>query len=137
MERKELHTEALIDAETRERLAGRIEVLEKVKRLILLPRLEMMTAQQVADYYEVDIKAIQSCFHDNRSEISADGTVKCTPKTMIERFLPEGEIVKTQYYTDFKLSEDTTLRVPNVGINLFSKRAMKDWFYSRKRRFNL
>ena len=116
--------ENLMSAETRAKLSGRVEVLDKVKELFLLPQLEMMTAQQISDYYEVDIKAIQSCFYDNRCEISADGVVKYTPKTIAERFLLKGEIVKTQYYTDFKLSDDVTLRVPNVGINLFFKRAI-------------
>ena len=38
-------TENLMDAETRAKLAGRVEVLEKVKNLVLLPHLEMMTAE--------------------------------------------------------------------------------------------
>lgn len=105
-------------------MAARVDVLDKVKKLFLLPQLEMMTVQQIADYYEVGKEAIQSCFKDNRSEISEDGVTKCTLKTMIERFVPEGQIVKTKYYTDFKLSDDVTLRVPNAGINLFSKRAI-------------
>lgn len=44
--------------ELREKVSGRVEVLDKVKELLLLPQLEMMTAKQVADYYEVDIEAI-------------------------------------------------------------------------------
>lgn len=117
-------TEILLNFALRNKLADRMEVLDKVKELFLLPQLEMMTAQQVANYYGVGVGAVQSCFKDNRDEISADGVSKCTPKTMLERFVPKGQIVKTQYYADFKLSDEVTLRVPNVGINLFSKRAI-------------
>ena len=42
----------------------------------------------------------------------------------MERFRQDVGIVRTQYYTDFSLSESATLRVPNVGVNLFSKRAI-------------
>jgi hypothetical protein len=37
----------------REQMAGRVEVLDKVKKLFLMPKLDMLTTQQVADYYEV------------------------------------------------------------------------------------
>lgn len=56
MSKKETSVENLTDAETRTKLAERVEVLEKVKDLVLLPQLEMMTVEQVADYYEVDRK---------------------------------------------------------------------------------
>lgn len=116
--------ENLLNPETRAKLSGRVEVLDKVKKLFLLPKLDTMTVEQIAEYYEVGKEAIQSCFKDNRIEISADGVTKYTPKAIIERLVPEGHSVKSQYYTDFMLSDNVTLRVPNGGINLFSKRAI-------------
>lgn len=83
-----------------------------------------MTAQQVADYYEVGIKAIQSCFYDNRDEIREDGVVKYTPKMLKNLNLLKGETEKARYVTEIKLSDDVILRVPNAGINLFSKRTI-------------
>lgn len=59
--------------ELREELIGRIEVLDKVKELILLPYGDSMTMDMVADYYEVGREAINSLVKDNRDEISEDG----------------------------------------------------------------
>lgn len=72
--------ENLLNPETRAKLSGRVEVLDKVKKLFLLPKLDTMTVEQIAEYYEVGKEAIQSCFKDNRIEISADGVTKYTPK---------------------------------------------------------
>lgn len=116
--------ENLLDAETRNKLAGRVEVLDKVKELFLLPELQMMTVQQIANYYEVDFDAVKSCYRRNKDEIDLDGVVKYTPKSLLSRLCHFDTIVKTKYFTDFRLSDDVTLRVPNVGINLFSKRAV-------------
>lgn len=110
--------------ELREQVAGRVEVLDKVKELFLLPELEMMTMQQVADYYEVEQKALEKCVQRNRDEVMLDGATKVKASELVERFRQDVEIVKTRWYKDFKLSDDVTLRVPNVGILLFPKRAI-------------
>lgn len=110
--------------ELREKVAGRVEVLDRVKELLLLPQLEMMTMQQVADYYEVDYKTVNMCYLRNKEEINMDGASKIPVKSMVSRFQQDVEIVSSQGYKEFKLSEDVTLRVPNVGIVLFPKRAI-------------
>ena len=65
-----------VNKELRERVAGRVEVLDKVKKLLLLPQLEMMTLQQVADYYEVDFETAKKCYMRNKDEIGLDGAAK-------------------------------------------------------------
>ncbi|MES5846166.1 MULTISPECIES: hypothetical protein [unclassified Bacillus cereus group] len=40
-----------IDERLREKHVGRIEVLERVKALLLLPNLEIATNKQVAEFY--------------------------------------------------------------------------------------
>lgn len=112
------------DKSLREQVAGRVEVLDKVKELFLLPRLEMMTAQQVADYYEVGVDAVQKCYRRNKDEINMDGASKIPVKSMVSRFGQDVQIVSYRGYKDIKLSDDITLRVPNVGILLFPKRAI-------------
>ena len=119
---KKMVQENLLDAETRTKLAGRVEVLEKVKDLLLLPQLEMMTVQQVADYYEVDNEAIQKCYRRNKEEVDSDGT------TLKKLDFWNGHFVQVKNNirgsTSFKISDDITLVVPNGGIRLFSKRAI-------------
>lgn len=119
-----VQAENLLDATTRNKLADRVEVLDKVKELFLLPKLEMMTVQQVADYYEVDSDAIQKCYQRNKEEIETDGVVRVTSKAVSSLFGQDVQINKTHYYCDVKLSDSITLRVPNKGITLFSKRVV-------------
>ena len=74
-----IRNENLLDSDTRKALAGRIEVLDKVKALVLLPQINLVTISQIADYYEVPYDTVKSCFVRNRSEIEADGAKKYTP----------------------------------------------------------
>lgn len=69
-----MNQEILLDNRVeREKLMGRLDVLGKVKELILLPYEETMTREMVADYYGVGIEAIGSLIKDNRDEIDTDG----------------------------------------------------------------
>jgi len=116
--------ELLEKKDLRDKMSDRVDVLDKVKNLLLMPVLDTITTQQVADYYEVHTDAVQSCYRRNKNEIDSDGVIKETSKSLAKRFGQNGQIVKTQYYQDFRLSDDVILRVPNVGIKLFSKRAV-------------
>ena len=40
--------------------------------------------------------------------------------TLIERFVPEGQIVKPKGGKDFRVFDDVALRIHNSGINIFS-----------------
>ena len=116
--------ENLLDAETRSKMAGRVEVLDKVKKLFLLPQLNMMTVEHVAGYYNVDRDAINSCYYRNKEEIDLDGVEKRIAKSFFERDFHFENHVKYRSHTDFQLSDGVILRVPNVGVRLFSKRAV-------------
>ena len=54
-------------------LMEKTEILEKVKDLVFLPSTNLMTVQQVSDFYEVGYEAIQSLIKDNRGELQDDG----------------------------------------------------------------
>ena len=107
--------------ELREQMAGRVEVLDKVKELFLMPKLDMLTTQQVADYYEVEFAAVKKCFLRNKEEIDTDGTMLKTPLELKGQFVP---LVSTQGKYVFQVTDDTTLEVPNRGVRMFSKRAI-------------
>ena len=51
-------TQFIDDRSLRDSSVNHYEVLEKVKNLLLIPELDVMTAEQVADYYEVDYDAV-------------------------------------------------------------------------------
>jgi len=124
----QLTEENLIEnQELRERVVERVEVLDHVKQLFMLPQLNLMTMQQVSDYYEVDKKVIEKCFERNRKEFESDGASRQTYKSLLEEFLDSdimSEPKSGRGWKEFRLNEDTVLRVPNCGMIMFPKRAV-------------
>lgn len=114
------------DKSLREQVAGRVDVLDKVKDLFLLPELEMMTTQQVANYYEVDVEAVKKCYRRNRDEIDSDGSIKRSVSDVVD--VLRGQNVPTKNRRGFKelqLNEEVVIRIPNSGgLLLFPKRAI-------------
>lgn len=106
----------------RNQCVDRIEVLEKVKRVFLIPKLEMMTIKQVADYYGVGFEAIKSIYYRNKEEIDSDGT---TLKTL-DFWKLQFETSKSDRrgFSKFKIDENTTIEINNRGIHCFPKRAI-------------
>lgn len=117
-----VETELIERKELREQMVGRVEVLSKVKKLMLLPKLDMMTTQQIADYYEVSVNTVKGCYKDNKDEINEDGTAMQTINDLLKLDYPTLE--KTQYRTVFQVSDNVALEVPNRGIRMFSQRAI-------------
>ena len=108
--------------ELREQMAARVDVLDKVKKLFLLPKLDMVTAQQIADYYEVDYNAIRMCYHRNKDEINEDGVKMEGLDFWKEHFVTSKN--STRGSMSFVIDDNTIITIPNAGINLFSKRAV-------------
>jgi len=64
----------LLDSRSqRESVAGRTEVLDKVKALSVLPDGVHVTTQMVASYFEVGETVIRAVVHDHREELEANG----------------------------------------------------------------
>ena len=93
--------------ETRNELMERIDVLEKVKQLVLLPNDLGATTQMVADYFEVEIECIQSLIKDNREELKENG-FNLMKKSDIQNVL-KGQL---------------EIAIPNRGMNIFTRRAI-------------
>lgn len=112
----------------RNELIARTEVLDKVKKLLLIPEMNCMTIRQVADYYEVDVDTIKRCCQRNRTEIEGDGVVNKTPKIFKEILKGTTCSVKNFEQKNGKLAiqidDNTRLEIPNRGIKCFSKRAI-------------
>ncbi|MDR6555494.1 ORF6C domain-containing protein [Paenibacillus qinlingensis] len=68
------NSDLLMESKTlRESVIDRVEVLDKVKKLELLPDDVNLTVEMGASYYEVGIEAIKSLIKDNRKELEVDG----------------------------------------------------------------
>lgn len=125
-ESKIITSESMVDNhDLRNELISRTEVLDKVKKLLLIPEMNCMTIRQVADYYEVDIDTINRCCQRNRTEIVGDGVANKTPK-VFKDLLTEQDVQLVQNRTNLviQIDDNTRLEIPNRGIKCFSKRAV-------------
>ena len=100
----------LENKELRDENLGRIEVLDQVKKLLLLGDTEFATTEMVAEYYGVKKDTIKKLLSRHKEEISSNG-YKLYTKREIE------EILKGHNVT-------LEINIPNRGLNLFSKRAI-------------
>lgn len=106
----------------REQNINRLEVLDKVKQLFLIPDMNVMTTKQVAEYYEVGVEAVQKCYQRNKVEIDGDGTtVKGIKDFLTGRNV---QLESKQGKVVVQIDRTTTLEIPNRGIKCFSKRAI-------------
>lgn len=121
----------------RDQAIDRVEVLDKVKELFLIPKMELMTTNQVADYYEVDIDTIKKCYMRNKDEVDKDGTCVKTSKDFNALANQKGHPVPSDDLvcesnvvgagsggTTYRFSNGLLLKVNNRGIRCFSKRAV-------------
>ncbi len=65
--------ELLEKKELREKVISRVDVLDKVGNLLLLPNTEYATTDQVAEYYQVDKDVIKKIIQRNNDELISDG----------------------------------------------------------------
>lgn len=80
--------DTIIESRTlRDVAVERLEVLDKVKKVLTIPGLEMITAIQLANYFEVDRKNISQIFHRHREEFQSDGILRLSSKDFKDRAL--------------------------------------------------
>lgn len=108
--------------ELREQMISRIEVLDRVKKIITLPNTDFMTTKMVAEYYNVDKSVIEKTVERNRQELNTDGL---SLKNR-ENLLADNMSVKTKR-GGFDILDDNGNVIEsgsNKGILLFPKRAI-------------
>ena len=112
------------DRSMRDKCVGHYEVLERVKKLLLLPGTEMMSIEQVADYYEVSDRWIKELYGYNREEIDSDGT-----ELLSRNFYNGSEVKPTsvenkQTSATYIFDDGQMITINNRGLKAFSKRAV-------------
>lgn len=114
----------ITDRSIRDKCVGHYEVLERVKRLLLLPGTELMSINHVADYYEVSPQRIKDLYTQNHEEIDGDGT------SIIKRDFYNGSLVKKtsveqkQTSVTYTFNDGQMVTINNRGLKAFSKRAV-------------
>lgn len=108
-------------------MSDRIEVLDKVKQLLLIPEMECMTVKQVADYFEVPFDTIKTQYKSNRDEFDSDGVCLKTPtefKSTSGLNSTTRKMAQTRTFLEITLDDNTTIAIPNCGVKCFPKRAV-------------
>lgn len=115
-------TQFIDDRTLRDNAIGNYEVLEKVKKLLLIPELEVMTTEQVADYYEVDYDAVKKVYQRNTDELESDGM----HIEKMETFLKGQNVSFQKERNKAILTYDNgiTFSVTNRGLKVFPRRAI-------------
>jgi hypothetical protein len=108
----------------REEYISRIDVLEKVKELILLSKTGVATTQQVAEYYETNIENIQKIWQHHYDELISDGA-KVFTKKEIENLLIGTDVQLKNFKGKSILTyENENITIPSRGMKLFPKRSI-------------
>ncbi|WP_257205949.1 hypothetical protein [Bacillus cereus] len=106
---------------------NRVNVLEKVKSLLLLPNMGMATTQQVADFYEVDFTAINAIYQRHEDELLLDGMKTITGRHVKEELvkcgLPFTKIENKPSYFVVETSEGYA-KIAYRSNKLFPRRAI-------------
>ena len=113
--------------ELQEQYISRVDVLDKVKDLFLIPTMECMTPKQVADYYEVPVDTIRTTYKMNREELVSDGAVTHSIgdiKSLIGCESTYQNITNCRGGIEITIDENTKVFIPNAGIILYPKRAI-------------
>ncbi|MGH0682998.1 hypothetical protein [Bacillus mycoides] len=118
----------IIDARAkRDELADRIDILEKVKAVVLLPNVGMLTARQIAEYYETDLKTIQKIYSRHRAEIQSDGYTTMIGRDLVKKLevdaVSTSNITVKRGHTELEVNGEM-MKISNSTIGLFSIRAV-------------
>ena len=115
-------TQFIDDRTLRDNAVGHYEVLEKVKKILLIPELEVMTTEQVADYYEVDYDVVKKVYQRNTDELESDGM----HIEKMETFLKGQNVSFQKERNKAILTYDNgiTFSVTNRGLKVFPRRAI-------------
>lgn len=112
------------DRTLRDKCVNHYEVLEKVKQLLLLPGTDMMSIDQVADYYEVTPEYIKILYSNNKGEIDLDG-VEMLPRSYYDGSkLNITSVVKKQTSVTYTFEDGQIITINNRGLKAFSRRAV-------------
>lgn len=121
---KEITVDLLVEDEAvREQYMDRVDVLDKVKKLLLLPELDMATTRQVADFYEVKIDSVAKLVMRNREELDSDGMYILTRKEIALKG-QDVRIENTPQVTTITDDLGGKHKFSNRGSRVFPRRAI-------------
>ena len=114
--------ELVENKDLRNEMIDKVQVLDKVKCLVLLPNDLGATTEMVANYFEVPVPTIKSVILEHEEELNENGLTLRTRKNLLESNVP----IKIKRGGFDILDEDNNVVVSgsNKGITLFNKRTI-------------
>ena len=112
------------DRSIRDKCVGHYEVLERVKEILLLPGTELMSINNVADYYEVSPQRIKDLYTQNKEEIDGDGTSLVKRDFYNGGLIKKTSVEKKQTSVTYTFEDGQIVTINNRGLKAFSKRAV-------------
>ncbi len=116
--------ELLENRDLREQLINRLEVLDKVKQVVTMPNTELLTIEQVADYYEVDAKTIDKIVNRHLDELTEDGYKVYSRAELINLLNRQNVDLKNLKGKTIITIDNQSVIIPNRGLRLFTRRAL-------------
>ena len=107
--------------EAREDCISRVEVLDKVGELLLLPNTEYATTEQVANYYEVGIEVVRKLFQRNKEELVHNGAITLGANKIVDDILRVDKMSIHKTKSGILIGDNKLNYRSNL---LFSKRAI-------------
>ena len=122
--KKQENDNIISDRSLRDKCVGHYEVLERVKELLLLPDTDLMSINQVAEYYEVTPEWIKELYGSHREEIDADGTEILPRGYYNGSKLKPTSVEQKQTSVTYTFEDGQIVTINNRGLKAFSKRAV-------------
>ncbi|HHY2675469.1 phage antirepressor KilAC domain-containing protein [Bacillus cereus] len=119
--------ELIESKQKRNELAGRIDVLGKVKALLLLPSMEFATTRQIAEYYEVPVNTITKIYSRHRKELHEDGYKTMAGRELVENLAYDtksGAKIEQKRGQIVVEAEGQRIQLSYTKIGLYPKRAI-------------
>lgn len=108
-----------------EEIIESIKVLNMVKKLFLIPDIEVMTTKMVAEYYEVDMDAVQKVYQRNKKNISLTGVKFIKNVSELLKSQKSTPLIeKHQGWQKIIFYNSVEIRVPNSGLNVFDLKSI-------------
>lgn len=117
-----LETQFIDDRKLRDSNVEHYEVLEKVKKLFLLPGTEIATLKLVADFYEVDEKVIEKVYTRHFDELESDGM--CSKRYTELSNLQYVGLKTAKGKATFTFDNGKVFDYPTRGTKVFPRRAI-------------
>ncbi|MFA2830004.1 phage antirepressor KilAC domain-containing protein [Bacillus paranthracis] len=90
----------------------------------MLPNIEMATARQIAEFYEVPLKTVQKTYSRYRKEIQSDGYKSATGKELVVDNMSTTYYSEKSGYYDVSLSDGSSTKIAMSTVELYSIRAV-------------